>query len=174
MGAIHHLKCWPAYFADIRAGRKPFEVRWNDRGYAVGDVLVLKEFDPVAGDFTGEIEARVVSCLFDDVQFGVQRGYVVLGFAPPAPQVREAPPADADELELFHIEMAVQARLRADNWRRSAGEDDGEAATRALPKGPTDHGRHRYLACADLAEVEARDHEATVALIRQLREAAGV
>lgn len=43
---IHHLKCWPTFFDALRDGRKPFEVRRNDRGYQTGDVLVLHKWDP--------------------------------------------------------------------------------------------------------------------------------
>ena len=42
----HELKTWPQYFAAVRSGKKRFEIRRNDREFAVGDVLVLREFDP--------------------------------------------------------------------------------------------------------------------------------
>jgi hypothetical protein len=41
----HHLKTHPAPFADVEAGRKTFEIRKDDRGYKVGDTLVLEEWD---------------------------------------------------------------------------------------------------------------------------------
>jgi hypothetical protein len=45
-GRVHRLKTWPEPYAAILDGRKHFEVRNDDRGFAVGDVLVLTEFDP--------------------------------------------------------------------------------------------------------------------------------
>jgi hypothetical protein len=41
----HKLKCWPDYWNAIAAWIKPFEVRFNDRGFMVGDVLVLEKYD---------------------------------------------------------------------------------------------------------------------------------
>lgn len=44
----HELKTWPRYFDAVKRGDKSFEVRRDDRGYAVGDTLVLREFEPDA------------------------------------------------------------------------------------------------------------------------------
>lgn len=42
----HDLKCHPPYFEAVLRGDKPFELRRDDRGYAVGDVLRLREWLP--------------------------------------------------------------------------------------------------------------------------------
>ncbi len=42
----HRIKTHPAPFAAILDGTKRHEIRKDDRGYAVGDVLVLEEFEP--------------------------------------------------------------------------------------------------------------------------------
>lgn len=42
----HILKTWPNYWEATRDGRKKFEWRKDDRGYEVGDVLVLRQWDP--------------------------------------------------------------------------------------------------------------------------------
>lgn len=45
--SVHELKCWPSQFDAIERGDKTFEVRRNDdRDFAVGDVLVLRKWDP--------------------------------------------------------------------------------------------------------------------------------
>lgn len=50
---IHELKIWPVYFEDVLSGAKTFELRKNDRDFQVGDILVLKEFNPGLSDETG-------------------------------------------------------------------------------------------------------------------------
>lgn len=48
----HELKTWPGPFAEVKAGRKLHEVRDNDRGFAAGDVVVLREWDPTPSLYT--------------------------------------------------------------------------------------------------------------------------
>ena len=42
----HKLKCWPEPYEAIRSGDKTLELRKNDRGFRVGDVLRLQLWDP--------------------------------------------------------------------------------------------------------------------------------
>jgi hypothetical protein len=42
----HSLKIWPGPFEAVVAGHKRHEVRVDDRGFEVGDVLHLREWDP--------------------------------------------------------------------------------------------------------------------------------
>lgn len=50
MSTVHFLKTWREYFAAVVDGRKKCEVRWDDRDYRVGDVLILCEHDPEETD----------------------------------------------------------------------------------------------------------------------------
>lgn len=100
----HDLKCWPSFFEPIANGVKPFEVRSNDREFKVGDVLLLREFEPCRhcggcgrvwdngdriecdctvsrnprGVYTGPAVRREVTFVLEDF-VGLRAGYVVLG-----------------------------------------------------------------------------------------------
>jgi hypothetical protein len=52
---VHELETWPEPFADVMSGRKRFEIRRDDRGFEVGDIVVLREFipDDHDGGYTG-------------------------------------------------------------------------------------------------------------------------
>ncbi len=71
---IHELKIQPTYFEDVKAGKKTFEIRKNDRGYKEGDVLILNEY--TCGSFTGRKCKVMVTYTTDYAQ---KDNYVVLG-----------------------------------------------------------------------------------------------
>ena len=81
----HELKTWPSCFAAVRAGNKPFDVRENDRNFQVGDMLILREFDPESEQYTGQSITRWVSYVLQGGAFGVQPDWCVLGFSESAP-----------------------------------------------------------------------------------------
>lgn len=47
----HTLKTWPAYYEAVRSGAKTFEIRLDDRNFAIGDRLELKQWDRVTQSF---------------------------------------------------------------------------------------------------------------------------
>ena len=60
MSKVHDLKTWTIYFIPVWIGDKTFEFRYDDRGFDVGDLLRLHEWDNDAEKFTGRlIEATV-------------------------------------------------------------------------------------------------------------------
>lgn len=80
----HELKTWSEYFNAIRGGQKTFEIRNDDRGFKVGDLLVLKEYDPQSDAFTGQVEHRIVTyCLRCNGQFGLADGHVIMAIVKP-------------------------------------------------------------------------------------------
>lgn len=66
----HTLKTWPTFFALVFEGIKNFEYRINDRNFKVGDVLFLKEYDPIKEQFTGRSVKRHVTFILSDDNSG--------------------------------------------------------------------------------------------------------
>lgn len=79
MPKIIELKITPKYFEAQRRGVKSFEIRKNDRGYRVDDVLWLEEYDPEKKQYTGHTLKRKITYI---TSYKQQEGYVVLGTAP--------------------------------------------------------------------------------------------
>ena len=78
---IHELKVWPQFFGALALGEKTFEIRQDDRGFSVGDVLRLRNWDGEESEYVGgEVFARITYIFrgSDLPQFGVQPGFVVL------------------------------------------------------------------------------------------------
>ncbi len=74
----HELKILPEYFCQVKAGLKTFEIRKNDRGYQVGDLLELKEWND--GNFTSNSVLMQVTYITDYAQ---KDNYVVIGIKSP-------------------------------------------------------------------------------------------
>ncbi len=85
MNQAHELKTHPEPFAAIQSGRKTFELRWDDRDFQVGDVLVLREWDQEMG-YTGDVLARRVSYLLLGEAWGLPPGFVIMSLEAPAPR----------------------------------------------------------------------------------------
>lgn len=73
----HELKTWPEYFEAALKGVKTFEIRKNDRNFAVGENLLLKEFDPERQEYTGRAELFSIIYITDFPQ-GLREGYVCM------------------------------------------------------------------------------------------------
>ena len=74
---IHELKCWSKYYQYIEDGTKTFEIRRDDRGFKVGDVLHLMEYDPIKLEYTGMSLNVEVTYILSDFM-GLQVGYVAM------------------------------------------------------------------------------------------------
>ena len=74
----HKLKIKSEYFSAVINKTKTAEIRYNDRNYQVGDILILNEIDE-NGVFTGNNCAVIVTHVLDDNQY-LQTGYVMLSF----------------------------------------------------------------------------------------------
>lgn len=76
----HELKTWPHYFTEVLTGRKTFECRKNDRNFAVGDLLILREYAPENDAHTGREIRVIVKYAMYGKAFGIEEGYCVMGF----------------------------------------------------------------------------------------------
>jgi hypothetical protein len=79
---VHELKTWSKYFALVKSGEKPFELRKNDRGFLVGDELLLHEYNQHLQSYTGRTLRRKISYLLGGTEaeeFGLKQGYCIMG-----------------------------------------------------------------------------------------------
>lgn len=73
---IHDVKISWMYFDDVLSGNKPFELRWDDRGYAVGDTLLLREVRD--GVCTGRSCQKMITFKLEKFE-GLVPGWCILG-----------------------------------------------------------------------------------------------
>lgn len=73
---VHQIRIGATYFEDAASGRKPFELRKNDRNYKEGDILDMIEFKD--GRDTGRTIRKVVTYLLENYS-GLEDGYCILG-----------------------------------------------------------------------------------------------
>ena len=76
----HDLKCWPEFWDNLESGRKTFDIRIDDRGFEVGDTLLLREWHPVTHVYSGREIRRTVTHMLRNWR-GIQSGYVILSLA---------------------------------------------------------------------------------------------
>lgn len=124
MKTTHYLKTDPAVFGATITGHKTHEIRLNDRGFKVGDTLVLRETTetgaaiaagaPLA--YTGCRAVRVVTHVLEG--YGLAPGWCILSCALPDDE------ADADEaIRLAAIALAADSVgdfVRGAHWSRGS------------------------------------------------------
>jgi hypothetical protein len=81
METKHDLKVTPEHFEALVRGEKRAEVRYDDRGYAAGDVLRLREYESSTNTYTGRETAKRITHILRGGQYGIEPGYVVLSVA---------------------------------------------------------------------------------------------
>lgn len=63
-------------------GDKPFEARKDDRDFQIGDMLELYEYRH--GRVTGWCIRAEISYILRGTEWGIRKGYVILGLRPPS------------------------------------------------------------------------------------------
>ncbi len=71
---LHSLKTERKFFEATWAGKKTFEIRVNDRGFKVGDDVILTEIDGEGMEETGRMIGFRIAFLTD---FAQKKDYVV-------------------------------------------------------------------------------------------------
>ncbi len=73
----HELKILPQYYREVVLGNKTYELRKDDRGYNLGDLIVLKEYNN--GVYTGnEFNVTIKHLLRGCPDYGLKDGYVII------------------------------------------------------------------------------------------------
>lgn len=96
---VHELKTWPAYYRQVVGGFKTFEIRKNDRDYAVNDTLKLLEWDPQTEAYSGYYTEVQVSHLLAGGRFGLDPDYVVMSIVKPGTSPAPSPIESAGGLK---------------------------------------------------------------------------
>lgn len=75
-------KVWPEFFQKILDGEKTFELRLANFECDVGDVLVLREWNPKTKDYTGRVLKKEVAYVFKtkDAKFWPEEDVEKYGF----------------------------------------------------------------------------------------------
>jgi len=76
----HYLKTWPKFFEDVASGKKTFELRKDDRGFEIGDTVILDEWCPDKKEFTKRRYNFTIKYKLTGGQFGLENGYCILNW----------------------------------------------------------------------------------------------
>jgi hypothetical protein len=142
----HELKTWKPYWDAIRRGEKTFELRYNDRGYQTGDVLLLKRWSQMhncAMEPYTPLKVCVIYILHGE-QFGLKDGWVCMAITFPERDQTRAGQQAIDELAaLTGQDVTSRCLVAGGGWQVmvagvSAGgatQAEAAAACRALVEG---------------------------------------
>lgn len=138
---IHELKTDPEPFEAIRCGNKTFELRKDDRSYAVGDILVLKKTlhsaaEMVVGaplQFTGDTLEVKVRHLLRSPAYGLGEGWVILSIELKSPKTVETGALPSNVLCRIQMPISITAlSLACDAFSKMARSRGKECYFRSL------------------------------------------
>lgn len=78
---VHELKIDRELWGQVATNQKTFEIRYNDRGFRVGDDLLLRAVVNTGGGppvYTGQWVFSHVMFILDDEKYGMKPGYVIM------------------------------------------------------------------------------------------------
>ena len=77
---VHETKILFEYYAAICRGEKRFEIRNNDRDYQIGDIVVMRCWNPEKNEYyEKEHLVLLITYLLKDID-GIKKGYCAYGF----------------------------------------------------------------------------------------------
>jgi len=86
---LHKLRTWPDEFWAVKFSDKTFDYRKNDRDFKIGDLVLLKEYDPdeeMGNEYTGQRFLCEITYIIDGAvapkQYGIPAEYCILGLNP--------------------------------------------------------------------------------------------
>lgn len=80
-GVRHSLKVHPKEFKAMKDCNENYDIRFDDRNYQPGDLLILCEYDPIEQRYTGRQERRYIKHVLRDIEnHGLKKGYCILSF----------------------------------------------------------------------------------------------
>jgi tetrahydromethanopterin S-methyltransferase subunit B len=172
----HELRTWPEHYAAIERGAKTCELRLNDRPYQVGDALLLREYEPLGSQYTGQqLRVRVTHILSGGVW--LSPGYIAMSIRlMPEDNAKRVDEdwkgvADRQRDELAHaggIIRDLEAKMMPVNEYVASLERQVEHLCRSAsrPLGYTDEvvlvDREQLHALARVAQVDVNDRPAIV------------
>jgi ethanolamine utilization microcompartment shell protein EutS len=80
---LHELKTDPNQFDFLFDDSKKFEFRKADRNFRPGDILILREYDPLT-QYTGQYLLRSVTHILRE-GYGLPDGYCIMSIMPLTP-----------------------------------------------------------------------------------------
>lgn len=119
MSRIHHLKVLPEYFRAVVDGAKPFEARKDDRGFGVGDTLILREW--ADEQYTGRVARAAVTYILRGGAFGIEHGYVVMGIRLATSLIKELTDVQADLVDAINEAGLSEKEFSLDDLNAANG-----------------------------------------------------
>lgn len=163
-GVTHVLKVWPEYGNALADGSKSFEFRLDDRGFAVGDLLHLREWAPSPDDIDFERE-RIAEKMerYTGRSWHRRITYIARGgVIPPGYCVLAMVPAPPDDVDPRFIHSPTCTASHFDGTGTEAPDCLAcNAAGRAIAESSV------ATLTRQLVEAQQREHE-----VERLREAA--
>lgn len=142
----HILKTDPAVFQAVADGAKTYEIRLNDRGYAVGDELLLRETTHTGAEIaigaTLEYTGREITKHVGHVLggYGLKDDWVILSFAErttsPVSQMTDAPDTSQDWAKLDGATAFHLIERHAEDWAETGHMMESWLAARIAAAAP--------------------------------------
>lgn len=77
----HEIKTKRKFYEAVLRNEKTFELRKDDRGYQVGDTVILEEWDEEKERYTGRWQQVKISYVLRDCpEYGLKDGYCIFGW----------------------------------------------------------------------------------------------